>query len=519
MKTLRYILLLSVISILSMSHSMAQEEIDLNGGANILRSGHIDETYHLVSSGIYEKTGKYAPNDHVVIINGGVNSHCNHVQYWNDCSLVYQYFTNIEGIPASNITVLMADGLDTGKETLIRRDSSKYAPVSMPDDVLIEVDGDLRYYTINAPTDLDGDGEPDIDKAATWTDVQNTFDSLATVKDIDKLWIFVTDHGSKMPNEICLWSPLSSYNINPYDMQRLLDNITYKHTNIFLTQCFGGGFLKVLKGENRTIITSTSASRSSWSYNGQFNIFFEKFFDALSGTRYNGEEVEDGEFIDANRDNKVSLEEAFIYAKDHDKYSELYYRQYSPDTFEAPQFYSSESDFIYCRYDLEGRIDVRYDKRSNIEMEAMYDVIGRSALENCNVVFRSGKYIHLRDGFRTKNANFRTEFISCEDSIDNVGDINKIEQIVTNLNEQLEDEGEAWNIELFPIPTEGILNVRFNEEGDNLITIVDMRGVIAYEGKTSSKEVQIDLSDRPTGIYVVHITNDKGVYTKYIIVK
>ncbi len=242
-----------------------------------------------------------------------------------------------------------------------------------------------------------------------------------------------------------------------------------------------------------------------------------KFFDALTGTTYDGKKPEDSEFIDANGDKTVSLEEAYIYAKDHDACSKLETREKKPEDFEAPQFYSSESDFIYCRFDLEGRVDVKYDKRSDIELEAMYDIIGRSALENCNVVFRSGKYIHLRDGFKTKNANFRTEFISCEDSLDHVGDINSMEYIVTELNEQLEDE--SWNVELYPIPTEGELNIRFNEEGNKRITIVDMRGVIAYEGESSNKEVRIDLSNRPMGIYVVHITNEKDVFTKYIIVK
>ncbi len=518
MKTLRYILLLAAITLLATNHSVAQGETAFSGG-NTLRSGSLHQTYHLLSPNVYEKTGKYAPNDHVVIINGGIDPYCNYVHYWNDCSLAYQYFTNIEGIPASNITVLMADGLDTGKETLIGTDSIKNVPTApiMPDDVLIEEIGELRHYRINAPTDLDGDGKTDIDNAATWEHVQNTFDSLAGIKDIERLWVFVTDHGGKSPNEICLWRALSPYNVNPYDMSRLLGNISYKHANLFFSQCYSGGFLKELKGENRTIITSTSASKYSWGTIGEFNTFFVKFFDALTGTTYDGKKPEDSEFIDANGDKTVSLEEAYIYAKDHDACSKLETREKKPEDFEAPQFYSSESDFIYCRFDLEGRVDVKYDKRSDIELEAMYDIIGRSALENCNVVFRSGKYIHLRDGFKTKNANFRTEFISCEDSLDHVGDINSMEYIVTELNEQLEDE--SWNVELYPIPTEGELNIRFNEEGNKRITIVDMRGVIAYEGESSNKEVRIDLSNRPMGIYVVHITNEKDVFTKYIIVK
>lgn len=518
MKTLRYILLLSVVLLLPVRLTMAQGGADFSGN-NTLRSGSLHDTYHLLSPDVYEKTGKYAPNDHVVIISGGINPYCNHVHYWNDCSLAYQYFTNVEGIPAANVTVLMADGLDAGEETLIRTDSIKKIPEApiMPRDVLIEEIGELRYYRINAPSDLDGDGKTDIDHAATWEYVQNTFDSLASIKDIDRLWVFVTDHGGQTPNEICLWSALSPYNVNPYDMSRLLGNISYKHANIFLSQCYSGGFLRELKGENRTIITSTSASKYSWGTVGEFNTFFVKFFDALTGTTYDGKRPEDSEFIDANRDNKVSFEEAYIYAKDHDVCSKLETREKEPKDFEAPQFYSSESDFIYCRFDLEGRVDVKYDKRSDVELEAMYDIIGRSALENCNVVFRSGKYIHLRDGFKTKNANFRTEFISCEDSLDHVGDINSMEYLVTELNEQLNDE--SWNVELYPVPTKDVLNIRFDEEGDNLITIADMRGVVVFEGRSSDREVQIDLSNQQTGIYVVRITNDKDVFTKFIIVK
>ncbi len=500
-----------------MGLSVAQEGVSFNGGTNTLRSGSIDDIYKLVSPGIYEKTGKSAPNDHVIIISGGGDSYCNHVQYWNDCSLTYQYFTDIEGIPASNITVLMADGLDPGVETLIRRDSIKNMPDAavMPSDVFIEELGAIRYYKINAPTDLDGDGIPDIDYSATRNNVLNVFDSLSTIGGIENLWIFVTDHGNV--NQICLWDPFSTRNIYPADVRDFLDRISFKHANIFFAQCYSGGFLSSLKGANRTIVTATSASRYSWSTNGEFSCFFEKFFDALTGTTYLGLKPENGDYIDVNKDNKVSFEEAFVYAKDNDKHSTLLRRENDNESFEAPQFYSSESDFIFCRYDLKGRVVAQNSEQKDTVIEAMYDLVGESPVQNCDVVFRSGKYIHLRDGFSTKNANFRTEFISCEDSLYHVGDINSMEYLMTELNEHLNDE--SWNVELYPVPTKDVLNIRFDEEGDNLITIADMRGIVVFEGRSSSREVQIDLSDRPTGIYIVHITNDNGVYTKYIIVK
>lgn len=514
MKNLKHIFSISVMLILFADVSMAQ--IDAEGGTNTFRRGSFTSPYHFVSPSVFGKSGKSAPNDHAIIISGGDTPLYNYNQYWNDCSLVYQYYTDVVGIPASNITVLMADGKSTDQETLFRSEKDSVSPTSYSPEVKITESGGYRFYIVDAPKDLNGDGTDDIDKPATWADLRNTFDSLANIKDINTLWIFVTDHGSRSQNQICLWKPLTTQNVNPRQFKNFLDGLTFKYTNIFFAQCYSGGFLSELKGDNRTIVTATSASKSSWSLNGEFSHFFRKFFDALVGVSFEGETLDS--YIDANGDKNVSMEEAFIYAKDNDGWSKVEDRLARPDSFEAPQFYSSESDFIYCRYDLNGMEEIKYDRRSDIVLEAMYDLIGRSSLENCDVVFRSGKYIHLRDGFRTKNANFRTEFISCEDQYDYLGDINSREQYATELNEQLDDE--VRNLTLYPNPTEGVLTILLGEDaGEKVVSIVNIGGGFVYEGRTSDKKIQIDISDQPTGIYLVRVTSDNNAYAKYIVKK
>lgn len=514
MKNLKHIFFISAMLILSVDVSMAQ--IDAEGGANTLRIGSFTNPYHFVAPGVFEKSGKSAPNDHAIILSGGDTPFYNYPQYWNDCSLVYQYYTDVVGIPASNITVLMADGLSTEQETVIQSEKDSVTPTLYSSQVKITEAGGYRYYTVDAPKDLNGDGIDDIDKPATWTDLRNTFDSLANIKDINTLWIFVTDHGSSIQNQICLWYPLTTQNVNPRQFKNFLDGLTFKYTNIFFAQCYSGGFLKELKGDNRTIVTATSASKTSWSLNGGFSHFFRNFFDALVGVTFDGDTL--GSYVDANGDKKVSMEEAFIYAKDNDEWSRVENRLARPDSFEAPQFYSSESDFFYCRYDLNGMEEIKYDRRSDVVLEAMYDLIGRGAIENCDAVFRSGKYIHLRDGFRTHNANFRTEFISCEDQYENIGDINSREQYATELNDQLDDE--VRNLTLYPNPTEGVLTILLGEDvGEKVVSIVNIGGGFVYEGRTSDKKIRIDISDQPMGIYLVRVTSDNNAYAKYIVKK
>ena len=77
---------------------------------------------------------------YAVLVNGGRNRLTNHERYWNDCAFLYRTLRHTFHIPKRNITVLMSDG-GNPKEDMLRADGQGF---------------------ISSPTDLDGDGESDV---------------------------------------------------------------------------------------------------------------------------------------------------------------------------------------------------------------------------------------------------------------------------------------------------------------------------------------------------------------------
>jgi hypothetical protein len=77
-------------------------------------------------------------------------------------------------------------------------------------------------------------------------------------------------------------------------------------TGIF-EQCFGGGFIQDLRGKGRVLMSAATEFQLSWGERPVgYDTFSYYFTEALTGAG------------DENGDNKVSMLEAFIYAKRKD---------------------------------------------------------------------------------------------------------------------------------------------------------------------------------------------------------
>ena len=112
---------------------------------------------------------------HAVIVNGGRNKLTNHERYWNDCSFLYRTLRHTYHIPQRNITVLMSDGGDTA-------------------DDMIRADG---WGFRSSPTDLDGDGQPDVNYSAKREILVSVlYDLSKKLTTNDHLFLFFVDHGS-----------------------------------------------------------------------------------------------------------------------------------------------------------------------------------------------------------------------------------------------------------------------------------------------------------------------------------
>ena len=102
---------------------------------------------------------------------------------------------------------------------------------------------------------------------------------------------------------------------------------------------------------------------------------------------------------------------------------------------------------------------------------------------------------------------------SFEFSYDAAG--NRTSRKVITLNPQkkgevVEDQVVGINFTLNPNPTAGkmliLTDEAFSELEDREVFVYDLRGQIIYSEKITQNEIEIDLSNQPTGSYIVKLT-------------
>jgi hypothetical protein len=216
---------------------------------------------------------------HAVLIAGGWSPADNHIRYWNDLKTMYSILI-AQGYPKANITVLYADG--------VAKDAS------MP-----------------------------VNYSATTANLSTVFTSLAGKTGAGSpVYIMSNDHGTQLPGGhtgLCLWN----YQVmSDTDFAAQVDKIkTYKKMVIQMKQCFSGGFVAPLTKPNRIVMSSCSPTQVSWSNStatyGEFTFWY---FSAFLGHKPDGSGAVNA---DANGDGKISVLEAYNFARSHDTANEI----------------------------------------------------------------------------------------------------------------------------------------------------------------------------------------------------
>lgn len=242
-----------------------------------------------------------AEHTYAVILSGGISKVSNKERYWNDCSFVYQTLVNKYGVPKDNISVVMSDGTDPA------------------DDIQIE-EGVFK----SSPLDLDYDGKPDIEYAATRANVKKVLSDLSRkMQKDDHLFFYVIDHGGSIDEKnqsyICLWNWES---LHDYELADWLRPFREKsiYINAVLGQCYSGGFVKELTEIGCVVATASEGDKPSYACRG---IPFDEFVYQWTSAINEKDAFDHNVLSDEDHNGRVTMDEAFRYAKQHDGASEV----------------------------------------------------------------------------------------------------------------------------------------------------------------------------------------------------
>ncbi|MDE7438587.1 MAG: C13 family peptidase [Muribaculaceae bacterium] len=242
-----------------------------------------------------------AEKTYALIISGGIAPCANKERYWNDCSFIYQTLVNRYGVPRENIYPIMADGAN-----------------SAPD--MLGIDGKYRSQSL----DLDGDGIDDISLAATKSNISATLSDLQNkMKKDDHLFVYVISHGGrnylKSTSNIWLWDYEC---LEEKELAEMLEPFTdkYVNVNVMLGQSYAGGFIDDLNKVGCVVTAATAENEESWACPDiPYDEFVYHWTCAVNGRNHAGVPV-DG--VDLYPDGRITMDEAFAYAKRMDRRNE-----------------------------------------------------------------------------------------------------------------------------------------------------------------------------------------------------
>jgi len=226
-----------------------------------------------------------------VLIAGGYDSANSHLRYWHDLTAMYNILKNA-GYKPANIYVIYADGVGWGGSTAIPVNySATKANIATVFTLLAgKMDSLDTLYIMTNDHGGGGSGDPSGDETVTHTD--------------EVLW---------------LWNAVG---MTDDEFAAQMNKITaYNKIIMQMKQCFSGGYLDDTTKPNRILMSSCSPTQISYGRAandyGEFTFWY---FSALTGNKPDGSGAVNA---DANNDGKVSIMEAWNFARAHDTAPEM----------------------------------------------------------------------------------------------------------------------------------------------------------------------------------------------------
>ena len=241
-------------------------------------------------------------DNYALFYSGGIDSVNAHLRYWNDLEFMYTTLKEKYGFDSTHIIIIYADG----------KSEDNRMPVNYPA---------TAAALKTAMTQIKNQLTPNSTLFTFFTNHGGGYDTLAGVMEGGR----PDENADEEPDDLKKWDEqLYFYQQTPNDLWDdsltvLFSALPCKRQIILAESCFGGGLIHDLRRPGRIIFSAANQYEQSFgdfSVAGtDFDTFSYYFTCALNGSTYDGKPVT----ADSNGDGKVSILEAFQYAKSMDK--------------------------------------------------------------------------------------------------------------------------------------------------------------------------------------------------------
>jgi hypothetical protein len=243
--------------------------------------------------------GKYA-----LLYSSGIDAVHAYKRYWNDLKFMYLTLRNKYGFSDDDIVVIYKDGkgedndisVDYAASPTGLNDAIKYlrSKMTLKDEFFVFVTNHGGGYHDTSCGEM----------AAPWGGRADSIpgDEIDTYNWDEQIWYY-----NQTANDI--WDD---------DFANLINSLDFNKMIAVFEQCFSGGFLRDLRGCNRILIAAATEFQFSWAMSPsyQYDTFSYHFTCALNNADDSGAALATNP--DTDGDGKVSILEAFLYAKSKD---------------------------------------------------------------------------------------------------------------------------------------------------------------------------------------------------------
>ena len=261
-----------------------------------------------------------AAKKYAVLIIGGGSAASNHYRYWRDLKTMYNILL-ARGYQAGNIYVIYASGTGRDSDVPVNYSASKANIATVFNELAGKMKSvDTLYVMINdhgggflaqaiagySPGVYGGQIDTNADEGAE--NVSEATYNRDFNGDGDRTDILAFDE------TVSLWGDRISDDEFAVEVNKIAN---YSRMIFQMKQCFSGGFLRDLTAPNRIIMASCTQVQASWAdtISQQYGEFTYHYFAAITGQKPDGSGPVNA---DANGNGKISVVEAYNYARSHD---------------------------------------------------------------------------------------------------------------------------------------------------------------------------------------------------------